>query len=122
MERRIVSKRFVTWSEAREIMLERIQDEESGVRPEQERTWEYLKEFGVHDPQASREAVERIMELGVKEEVAVNIVSFCPRQPGEVRLILDMDKENRYSEEVVSKIMEIVEECRGKSSREEGEA
>ena len=120
MERRIVSKRFVTWSEAKEIMYARIQDEESGIRPEQERTWEYLREFGVYDLEASREAVEKIMELGVKEEVAVNIVSFCPKQPGEVRLILDMDKENKYGEEIVAKIMEIVEECRSKST-EEGE-
>ncbi len=113
MKRRIISKKLVTWSEARRIMEDRIRDEAPSILAEQERTWEYLKVVGDRDPDREREAVEKLVELGLSEVLAVNMVNICPKQPGEVRLVLAMEKELVYDEELVTKILDIVRECRG---------
>lgn len=113
MKRRIISKKLVTWSEARRIMEDRIKDETPSILAEQERTWEYLKTVGDRDPDREREAVKKLMELGLSEVLAVNMVNICPKQPGEVRLVLAMEKELVYDEELVSKILDVIRECRG---------
>ncbi|MEB3862410.1 MAG: hypothetical protein GSR84_09365 [Desulfurococcales archaeon] len=112
MKRRVISKQLVSWSEARSIMESRIKDTEPPILPEQERTWEYLKLVGDKDPEKERVAIEKLSELGLRQEIAVNLVNICPKTPGEVRLVLGMDKEIVYDEELVSRILEIIRECR----------
>ncbi|MCE4602981.1 MAG: hypothetical protein F7B18_07350 [Desulfurococcales archaeon] len=112
MKRKIINKQLVTWSEARSIMESRIRDVEPPILPEQERTWEYLKLVGSRDPVREREAVEKLAELGLRPEIVVNLVNMCPKTPGEVRLVLAMDKEIVYDEELVSRILEIMKDCR----------
>lgn len=112
MKRRILGKQLVTWSEARSIMEDRVREEDPPILAEQERTWEYLKLVGARDPSREREAVKKLMELGLSEALAVNMVNICPREPGEVRLVLAMEKELVYDEDMVRKVLEIVGECR----------
>ncbi len=106
MERRILGERYVTYSEARKLLEERAKDAELGVPVAVERTLDYLKLFGDRDPEAARRAVEELKGLGLDEVLAVNLANICPREPGEVRSILAMNKELVYDEELVSKILE----------------
>ncbi len=108
MERKIIAQRNITWSEARKLLRARI-EEEHGVPLPMQITWEYLREFGDRDPEAAAETVKKLMGLGLDEEVSVNLANICPKQPGEVRSILAMRRDLQYDEELVSKILEILE-------------
>jgi len=113
LDRKIVGKRFVSWSEARSIMEERIKQGSPSILPEQERTWEYLKTVGNRDPERDREAINKLIELGLNEITAVNMVNICPREPGEVRLVLQLEKDKVYDEDLINKILDILNECAG---------
>ena len=108
MERRVIAKRYLTLAEARELMEARLHEDSDLITIEHERVWEYLREFGSLDSSSARKAVEDLMRLGLDEVIAVNIVNLCPRDPGEVRLVLAMKKEVMYDEELVNKILEVV--------------
>ena len=108
MDRRVKRKTLVSYHEARKLLEGRIK--EDIVLDIQNRTWEYLKMFGDKDPEAARRLVEKLVEIGVKEVVAVNIVNLCPQDPGEVRLILSMDKETSYPLDIPEKILGLLEE------------
>jgi len=105
---RKVKARYVTWSEARRLLKSRI-EEEMGLPLPMQTTWDYLREFGDKDPDAAAETVEKLVGLGLDEEVAVNLANICPEVPGEVRSILAMRKELKYDEELVRKILEVLE-------------
>jgi len=108
LERRIISRKYVTWSEARRLLKSRI-EEEMGLPLPMQTTWDYLREFGDKDPDAAAETVEKLKGLGLDEEVAVNLANICPVVPGEVRSILAMRKDIQYDEDLVKRILEILE-------------
>lgn len=109
MERRIIGEKAITYSEAREI-LARVREErarergaepgEGGVEEEKglgviDEVLEYLSKAAPRQLSAkeSRELVEKLKELGVKEVVAVVVANICPRSKGELMAILQMDRE-----------------------------
>lgn len=108
MERRIVSERNITYSEARRLLEKRVREKEFGVIITIDKTLNYLRMFGDKDPDKAREAVEQLMNLGLDEELAVVVANICPSTPGEVRSILSMRKELTYDEELVGKILEAI--------------
>ncbi|MCE4612991.1 MAG: hypothetical protein F7C07_04080 [Desulfurococcales archaeon] len=112
MNRRVISKRYLSLAEARDLLEKRMKEEPPPIT-EQERTWDYLKTFGKGDPEKARKAIENLQGIGLDEVLSVNIVNMCPSTPGEVRLILAMRKELTYNEELVSKILEIVRDYCG---------
>ena len=105
---RIVSERNLTLAEVREIL------EREGAKRElstlERYTLDFVRKFAkISDPQAARSAVEELMrEMSLPEEVAVQLVTIVPSDPGEVRLILS--PLNRvFTEEELRKIIEIVQ-------------
>ena len=106
MPRRIVSVKSLTWSEARELIKKRI--EEGMTTVYHDRVYQYLDMFAILPPDEARKMVEEIVrEAGVSEDTAVVVANICPATPGEVRSILEMEREKKYSEETVQKILEI---------------
>ena len=112
MERKLVSKKLLSYAEAKKLVEERIK--EGNYNETTERSWEYLKLFGTGDPELARRTIERLVnDLKLDEIIAVNIVNICPKEPGEVRLILAISKEFIYDEELVKKVLEYVQEYCG---------
>ncbi|MEM4512450.1 MAG: hypothetical protein QXK97_04045, partial [Acidilobaceae archaeon] len=72
MERRILSKRYITTHEARKIIEERLEEGEKTLEIIN-RTRDYLMVFGKLDVEESRSAVESLLKLGMPIEAAVNI-------------------------------------------------
>ncbi len=109
MNRRILSRRYLSLSEALSLLEKRMKEEPPPIT-EQEKTWDYLRTFGKGDPGKARKVVEELARIGLDEVLSVNIVNMCPSSPGEVRLILAMRKDLLYDEEFVSKILETIKD------------
>ena len=112
MERRLVGIKYISYSEAKAIIHKRLQEAPS--KDLIDRTWEYLGDVSVGEAQKASEIREKLIsELGIDEVVAANIVSICPKSPGEVRSILtskETTKELAYKEDLVKKILELMNE------------
>ncbi|MEM1873143.1 MAG: hypothetical protein QXS85_02110 [Acidilobaceae archaeon] len=106
MERRILSKRYITTHEARKIIEERLEEGEKTLEIIN-RTRDYLMVFGKLDVEESRSAVESLLKLGMPIEAAVNIVDLCLQSEGEVRLVLSAFKDVPVDPEVVSNILAV---------------
>ena len=121
MTRKIVSERSITWAEARRLLLEAIKNSVAGSNLMQERTLEYLKAVTPLEADDAESLVEELLsQTSVSRDVAVVVANICPITPGEVRSILEMEKEKKYDEETVSKIVEIARKyCLQKVESEE---
>jgi DNA-directed RNA polymerase subunit F len=111
LERKLVNVKYISYAEARDVLYKRIQ--EAPLKDLIERTWEYLSDVGEGDAVKAAETREKLVSLGIDEIVAANLVSICPKTPGEVRSILmskETTKEIMYNEEVINKILEILKE------------
>ncbi|MEM0340118.1 MAG: hypothetical protein QXN05_03490 [Acidilobaceae archaeon] len=112
MERRILSKKYITIHEARKIVEERLKDE-SNATEVLNRVRNYLMIFGKLDAETSRKAIESLLELGVPLEAAVNILDLCPQSEGEIRSILSTFKETALDPELISNVLSIVRRACG---------
>ncbi len=124
MERRIIGEKPVTYSEVREIlaklMEERSRERGEGDGAEEDRglaiigeVLEYLSKVAPPlSAEKSRELVEKLVENGVKEVVAVAIANICPKSQGELMAILQMDRSISVVD-VASKVYGIVREYCG---------
>ncbi|MEN2999460.1 MAG: hypothetical protein ABDH61_02660 [Acidilobaceae archaeon] len=110
MRRKVVSKRYLTVYEARAVLEKRMQGK---VRELQERVWEYLSLYPSLDLERVREALERLRELGVSEEVAVNLLNLCPEREEEVKLVISVQKDISFEENVIEAIMSAVKHACG---------
>lgn len=115
-ERQLVSARYVPYAVARSLLAARIQEGED-VSDVIRRTWEYLREFGQGDEDLAEEAVKRLVEMGVDEKAAVNIVSICPSSRGEVRSILQVSGQVTYEPETLDAILEAIRDFCSTASR-----
>ncbi|MEN2999692.1 MAG: hypothetical protein ABDH61_03870, partial [Acidilobaceae archaeon] len=97
--------RYLTVYEARAVLERRKKDK---VRELQERVWEYLSLFPPLDVQRVREAYERLRELGISEEVAVNLLNLCPEREEEVKLIISIQKDLSFEEEFIESVISAV--------------
>ncbi len=108
MTRKVVSEKSITWAEARELLQEIARNSITGLNLMQERTLEYLNTVTFLDGETARRFVEEILEsTSVSEDIAVVVANICPLTSGEVRSILEMEKEKKYDEDTVQKIVEI---------------
>ncbi|GAB6147608.1 Rpb4 family DNA-directed RNA polymerase subunit [Stetteria hydrogenophila] len=106
MERKLVSARYVPYAIARALLAKRMQE---GEVPEITlKTWNYLRQFGEGDEDLAAEAMEKLTAMGVSEEAAAVILSICPKSPGEVRSILQIEGEVTYDEEKLKAILDAI--------------
>ena len=106
--RRILKVRNVTWSEAKEFIERRLKEGMTTIH--HDRVYQYLDTFSVLPADVARAMVDELVkEAGISEEVAVTAANICPRSLGEVRSILEMNREAKYNEDIVKKVYEIVE-------------
>jgi len=105
---RIVSETNLTLAEIVEI-LER-EESKRELSTLERYTLEYARKFAkIKDPRDARRAVKRLMEeMGLPEEIAVQLVNIAPRDPGEVRLVL-APLTKVYDEGELRRIVEIIE-------------
>ncbi len=106
MFRRVESRRYLTYAEARELLQRRVSESGGALNPIQERTWEYLKTFGQKDTEAARNAVEGLLKAGVPEHLAVQLVNTCPEDEGFINLVLSAEEGLQVTEELISKVKE----------------
>ncbi|MFZ8794201.1 MAG: hypothetical protein ACO2O2_10015 [Acidilobaceae archaeon] len=107
MDRVIKGKRYVSLHEAREALEVRMKsgDKLSEVH---ERTWSYLSIFGGRRGEDARRVFDNLKKLGLSDETAVNLINVCPESEGEVRSILQMEKELAYDADVINNILSIM--------------
>ncbi|MGC9112058.1 hypothetical protein [Acidilobus sp.] len=106
MLRRIESRRYLTYAEARKILEDRIAESGGALNPTQDRTWQYLKLFGTTDPAAAREAVDALVKEGLDEYLAVQLVNMCPNEDGYINAILSSKEGLEIKEELLAKVKE----------------
>ncbi len=120
MDRKIVSKRPVSYHEAKAELETRVSEGE--LNELQAKTWEYLKLFGTMDPVKAREFYEEVYKVLVEglepsedlkelaAMLAANIVSICPKSRGEVRSFTGYDYSKVLSDiEKFEKLYGVVE-------------
>ncbi len=120
MERRIISRRPISYHEARAEMEARVAEGE--LSELQARTWDYLKRFGIMDAEKAKafyEEVYRVLLEGIESSeelrelaavLAANIVSICPKSRGEVRSFSGYDYSKVLSDiDKFEKLYEVVE-------------
>ncbi len=117
MLRKLEGRRYLTYSEARQIMEARIAEANGALNPTQERTWQYLKTFGTADPTLARNAVDELVKEGIDEYLAVQLVNLCPDDDGFVRLILSSKENLEVTDELLGKIRATLSKvCQGAAS------
>jgi DNA-directed RNA polymerase subunit F len=104
---RIVSETNLTLAEIVEILEKEESKRELSTL--ERYTLDYARKFAkIKDPQSARKAVKQLMEeIGLPEEIAVQLVNIAPRDPGEVRLIL-APLTKVFEEEDLRRIIEII--------------
>ena len=104
---RIVSETNLTLAEIVEILEKEESKRELSTL--ERYTLDYARKFAkIKDPQSARKAVKQLMEeMGLPEEIAVQLVNIAPRDPGEVRLIL-APLTKVFEKEDLRRIIEII--------------
>lgn len=104
---RIVSETNLTLAEIVEILEK--EESKRELTTLERYTLDYARKFAkIKDPQSARKAVRQLMEeMGLPEEIAVQLVNIMPRDPGEVRLIL-APLTKVYEEAELRRIIEII--------------
>ncbi|HIP74423.1 MAG TPA: DNA-directed RNA polymerase subunit F [Euryarchaeota archaeon] len=100
----IISSRPVTVPEAGEI----VRSLEGEQTYEQKATLEYVKRVARVDAPTAREAVQKLVELGLSEELAVKIVNVWPEDMIDLYTVLA--KEEGVTEDLYEKILEALRE------------
>ncbi len=115
MPKEFLGARYVSHAEALKL-LEQIEGE---LRSEVAhripvKTLRYLKKFTKCELEKVKELDEFLKELGVPEEVRVNIENICPKTVEELKVILEVGEGYTMSpeemKEVVNKIKELLGE------------
>lgn len=99
----LVSSKPVTLPEAGEI----VQSIEGEPTYEQKATLEYVKRVAHVDAAKAREAVQKLVEAGLSEELAVKIVNVWPKDKTDLYVVLA--KEEGVTEDLYDKILEILQ-------------
>lgn len=111
MERETIDVKYIPYSIARSLVYRRVS--EGSVSMFLERVWDYLREFGEGDPDLAARALERLISLGVPDDIAAVVLSICPRSRGELLSIYQMRKDFVPPEEHFDQVLEEIKEfCR----------
>ncbi len=96
----LISSRPVTVPEAGEI----VKSVDGEPTYEQNATAEYVKRVARVDAETARAAVQRLVELGISEELAVKIVNVWPEDKTDLYTVLA--KEEGVTEDLYDRILE----------------
>jgi len=99
-----VTEKPVSVSEVKKILEDR--KERGELTYEQKVTLEYAQEFGKVGPRKLKEALEKLIELGLEEKIAVKIIDIRPKTKEELRLIFEKTRLG-LKEEQIKKILDI---------------
>lgn len=109
MERRVLSRRYLTYYEARQILEDRLKETGGSFdNPVQERVWDLLRLVGQGDPALARKTVDELKALGIEEYVAVQLVNMCPDEDGYIALILEGQEGLTVTAELLQKIKDVL--------------
>ncbi len=106
---KVVSERFLTLAEVVEI-LEEVQRKRD-LSSIEAYTLDYAKKFSRLDPESAKQAVAELVELGVPEHTAVQIVNIMPRCEDELRIIL-APLMKAFTSDKIKRMLEIIEKYR----------
>ena len=99
----LISSKPITVPEAGEI----VQSIEGEPTYEQKATMEYVKRVAHVDTEKARAAVEKLVELGLSEELAVKIINVWPKD--KIDLYTVLAKEEGVTEDLYDKILEVLQ-------------
>ncbi len=75
----------VSLSEVKELLTKRKKDGE--LTYEQKQTLEYVKEFAKIKPAKAREAMDKLVEMGIDARQAAKIVDIMPKDEDDIKLL-----------------------------------
>lgn len=106
LRRKIAGKRHLTVYEARALLEQRLKEEGEGRMKELDgRVMSYLSLFPQKDISEVQKVRESLAELGLPEEIVVNLLNLCPQEEGEIRAIITRP-DFSYDPQLVSQIRE----------------
>ncbi|ADG13734.1 RNA polymerase Rpb4 [Methanocaldococcus infernus ME] len=97
--KKILNERFITISEAYEIMKKRA--ELGDLSYEQKCALDYLEKFKKLTPEKAKELVEELKKIGVDEETAVKIADILPEDIEDLEVIYYKRKLPENAEEIL---------------------
>ncbi|MCE4604200.1 MAG: hypothetical protein F7B20_04450 [Aeropyrum sp.] len=107
MERKVVEARPIPHQMAKKYVGERVR--EGDAISIQESTWEYFKRVvSWDDPEGALKLYEELVSEGLSPEAAANVASLCPKDEGELRAVLAVDRNITSTYEAVNKYYPIV--------------
>ncbi len=106
MERETLQSRYLPYVLAREYVYKRISDGSSSILLD--RVWDYLREFGEGEAGLAQVALEKLLELGVPEDIAAVILSICPRTKGELLSIYQMRRDWSPGDDHFDNVLEAI--------------
>ena len=115
MPREFLGARYISHAEALKL-LEEIEGELRGGEVAHRiplKTLRYLKKFTKCDFEKVKELDEFLKELGVPEEVRVNIENICPKTVEELKVILEVGEGFSMDPEEMKEVVEKIKELLG---------
>ena len=108
MPREIVSVEKISNPEARRIIEEKLGEETAGLLVK--RALDYLNQSTKCSEDTAAEIRKELVELGFSEGGAIVLVNIVPQELVELRSLLP-DPDQKLSEEVLRKALELLERC-----------
>ena len=87
----VVSKKYLTLQEVRNILEDKVKKTEEAPF-EQKATLEYAKEFGKGKVASALKQVEQLKEMGIDEKTSVSLVNVKPASPELVKLFFEKSR------------------------------
>ena len=107
---RVVDEVKVTVPTVKKI-LEELDSKGVELDPLQRRVLDYATKFSKVPPEDAEKTVERLVEVGVERDVAIQMVNCLPKSLEEVRVFIG--RHRIISEETLKKILDIIKEVSG---------
>jgi len=109
---KMLRERNVTLAEVKRILEEKGEREE--LTTIEQTTLEYAHKFAKIDHEAAAKLVSELVECGISEEAAIQVVNIMPESTEELRTIL-MREEVELTPEFLARVLEIVDKYRGEA-------
>ncbi len=101
----VIEEKPVSIVEVKKILTQRKKEGE--LIYEQKAVLEYAKQFDKVKPKQVEEALKKLEEMGITEELRVKIVDVLPETVEQVKLLFEKQRKV-LSDEEINKIIEIV--------------
>ena len=103
--KKILDEKPVTLAEAKEIISNEKKEREDALNYEQKITYTYVNKFAAA-PTKTQKAKDALLELGLNDEEAIQLINVHPQIPEQVQAVLDKRKVDK---DTTSKILEALE-------------